>query len=118
MAIESSAPSRRLEWQFLTVHDIVVETPRVKTIRLEATGWAGHLPGQHVDIRLTAEDYYQAARSYSIASPPSNELLDLTKERVEEDEVSPHLLDTLHADEPPRAARSCRRLFRFDGRRE
>ncbi|MET4259984.1 ferredoxin-NADP reductase [Bradyrhizobium sp. S3.12.5] len=96
MAIESTASSRqRLEWQFLTVHDIVVETPRVKTIRLKAIGWAGHLPGQHVDIRLTAEDGYHAERSYSIASPPGDELLDLTVERVEDGEVSPYLLDTL-----------------------
>lgn len=97
MAIESSAASRRLEWQLLTVRDIVLETPRVKTIRLEATGWAGHLPGQHVDIRLTAEDGYQAERSYSIASAPADELLDLTVERVEDGEVSPYLLDVLRA---------------------
>jgi ferredoxin-NADP reductase len=97
MAIDSSASSRRLDWQLLTVHDVIVETPRVKSIRLEATGWAGHLPGQHVDIRLTAEDGYQAERSYSIASPPCDELLDLTVERVEDGEVSPYLLDVLRA---------------------
>ncbi len=96
MAIESTASStQRLEWQFLTVHDIVVETPRVKTIRLEVIGWPGHLPGQHVDIRLTAEDGYHAERSYSIASAPGDKLLDLTVERVEDGEVSPYLLDTL-----------------------
>jgi ferredoxin-NADP reductase len=97
MAIESSV-SRRLKWQLMTVRDIIVETPRAKTIRLNAaTGWAGHLPGQHVDIRLTAEDGYQAERSYSIASRPSDELIALTVERVEGGEVSPYLLDTLRA---------------------
>jgi ferredoxin-NADP reductase len=95
MAIESSVSSRRLEWQLMVVRDIIVETPRVKSIRLKAAGWAGHLPGQHVDIRLTAEDGYQAERSYSIASPPGDELLALTVERVEDGEVSPYLLDTL-----------------------
>ena len=97
MAIESSASSKRLEWQLMVVHDIIVETPRVKSIRLKADGWAGHLPGQHVDIRLTAEDGYQAERSYSLASPPGDELLALTVERVEDGEVSPYLLDTLRA---------------------
>jgi ferredoxin-NADP reductase len=97
MAIESQGPSKRRDWQLMTVHDIVVETPRVRTIRLEAAGWDGHLPGQHVDIRLTAEDGYQTERSYSISSPPSDELLALTVERVEGGEVSPYLVDTLRA---------------------
>ncbi len=81
----------------MLVHDIIVETSRVKSIRLKADGWAGHLPGQHVDIRLTAENGYRAERSYSIASPPGDELLVLTVERVEDGEVSPYLLDTLRA---------------------
>jgi ferredoxin-NADP reductase len=97
MAIDSYASSRRLQWQLMTVHDIIVETPRVKTVRLEATSWAGHLPGQHVDVRLTAEDGYQTERSYSIASPPGDELLTLTVERVVNGEVSPYLLDTVRA---------------------
>ena len=59
------------------------------------TGWRGHLPGQHVDIRLTAEDGYQALRSYSIASPPEDDHLTLTVERVDDGEVSPYLLDHL-----------------------
>jgi len=73
----------------------VPETPRVKTVRLEVPGWPGHLPGQHVDIRLTAEDGYQAERSYSIASAPGNEHLELTVERIEDGEVSPYLTDEL-----------------------
>jgi ferredoxin-NADP reductase len=62
---------------------------------LQPASWPGHLPGQHVDIRLTAEDGYQAQRSYSIASPPEDELLALTVERVKDGEVSPYLLDEL-----------------------
>jgi ferredoxin-NADP reductase len=86
---------RRLEWQLADVQEIVMETPRVKSLLLRVAGWRGHLPGQHVDIRLTAEDGYQAQRSYSIASPPENELLTLTVERVLDGEVSPYLVDEL-----------------------
>jgi len=97
-AIETAAgPGRRLEWRLAEVRDIVVETSRVKSLVLRITGWAGHLPGQHVDIRLTAEDGYQAQRSYSIASPPEDELLALTVEHVADGEVSPYLVGDLHA---------------------
>src|SRR5215469_3589258 len=88
---------RRIEWQVAEVNEIVIETPRVKSLLLRVTGWQGHLPGQHVDIRLTAEDGYQAQRSYSIASPPENDLLILTVERVAGGEVSPYLVDDLRA---------------------
>ena len=92
--IETSAVSvRRLEWQRAEVRKIVVETPRVKSFLLHLPSWLGHLPGQHVDIRLTAEDGYQAQRSYSIASPPEDKLLTLTVERVENGEVSQYLID-------------------------
>jgi len=97
-AIEAApAPARRLEWQRAQVREIVVETPRVKSLLLHVAGWRGHLPGQHVDIRLTAEDGYQAQRSYSIASPPEDELLALTVEQVENGEVSPYLVGDLRA---------------------
>jgi ferredoxin-NADP reductase len=89
------APARRLAWQLANVSDIAVETPRVKTVTLNVRGWQGHRPGQHVDIRLTAEDGYQAQRSYSIASPPDGELLALTVERLENGEISPYLVDEL-----------------------
>jgi ferredoxin-NADP reductase len=90
--IETAAmPGRRLEWQLAEVRDIGVETPRVKSLLLHVATWQGHLPGQHVDIRLTAEDGYQAQRSYSIASPPEDELVTLTVERVDNGEVSPYL---------------------------
>jgi ferredoxin-NADP reductase len=85
----------RLTWQVAEAVEVVPETPRVKTIRLDVPGWPGHLPGQHVDIRLTAEDGYQAQRSYSIASPPAAEHLDLTVELIADGEVSPYLTEEL-----------------------
>jgi ferredoxin-NADP reductase len=95
-AIEPApAPARRLAWQLANVRRIVIETPRVKSLMLDVPDWQGHRPGQHVDIRLTGEDGYQAQRSYSIASPPGDELLALTVERVEQGEVSPYLVDDL-----------------------
>ena len=68
------------------------ETPRVRTLELSVPGWADHLAGQHLDVRLTAEDGYQAQRSYSIASAPG-EPLALTVERLDDGEVSPYLVD-------------------------
>jgi ferredoxin-NADP reductase len=77
------------------VGDIVDETPRCRSIVLELPEWPGHRAGQHVDVRLTAEDGYQAQRSYSIASGPEDEHLVLTVERLEDGEVSPYLVDEL-----------------------
>jgi ferredoxin-NADP reductase len=86
---------RRLEWRRAEVSQVIFETSRVKSLLLAVAGWQGHLPGQHVDIRLTGEDGYQAQRSYSIASPPEDGLIALTVERVEHGEVSPYLVDEL-----------------------
>jgi ferredoxin-NADP reductase len=61
----------------------------------DVDGWPGHRAGQHVDLRLTAEDGYQASRSYSIASPPENSRLALTVERLDDGEVSPYLVDVM-----------------------
>jgi ferredoxin-NADP reductase len=72
-----------------------LETQRVKSIVFECPMWEGHMPGQHVDIRLTAEDGYQAQRSYSIASAPEDDHLVLTVERLQDGEVSPYLFDVL-----------------------
>ncbi|MGO9544413.1 MAG: ferredoxin reductase [Rhodomicrobium sp.] len=83
------------KWLVATAREIVTETPRVKTLRLDVPGWPGHLPGQHVDIRLTAEDGYQAQRSYSIASPPEDDGLALTVELVDDGEVSDYLVNEL-----------------------
>jgi ferredoxin-NADP reductase len=82
----------RLTWLAAEVVAVVPETPRVRTLELDVPGWADHRAGQHVDVRLTAEDGYQAQRSYSIASAPG-ERLSITVERLEEGEVSPYLVD-------------------------
>ena len=68
---------RRLAWRLAEVVEVVPETPRTKSLVLEVPGWEGHKAGQHVDVRLTAEDGYQAQRSYSIASAPEDERLEL-----------------------------------------
>ena len=71
------------------------ETPRAKSLILDLPDWTTHLAGQHVDVRLTADDGYQAQRSYSIASPPEDKYLMLTVERIDDGEVSPYLTDVL-----------------------
>jgi ferredoxin-NADP reductase len=73
----------------------VAETPGAHTLVLDVPGWPRHRAGQHVDVRLTAEDGYQAERSYSIASPPEDSRLSLTIERLDDGEVSPYLSDEL-----------------------
>jgi ferredoxin-NADP reductase len=87
----------RLIWRLARVAAIRQETPRCATLVLDAPGWPGHRPGQHVDVRLTAEDGYQAQRSYSIASAPDGERLELTVERIDDGEVSPYLVGELRA---------------------
>jgi ferredoxin-NADP reductase len=77
------------------VVDIVDETSRCRSLVLDVPGWAGHRAGQHVDVRLTAEDGYQAQRSYSRASPPEARHITLTVERLSDGEVSPYLTDVL-----------------------
>jgi ferredoxin-NADP reductase len=77
------------------VIDLESETSHARTITLDVPEWAGHRAGQHVDVRLTADDGYQAQRSYSIASAPEDEHLTLTVERLEDGEVSPYLVDEL-----------------------
>ncbi len=73
------------------------DTARVTSLILDLPDWPGHRAGQHVDVRLTAEDGYQAQRSYSIASAPDDERLALTVERLEDGEVSPYLVEVLRA---------------------
>jgi len=86
----------RLTWQTATVHSLVDETASVRTISLSVPDWAGHRAGQHLDIRLTAEDGYRAERSYSIASAPG-EPVAITVERLDDGEVSPYLTEELRA---------------------
>jgi len=82
----------RLNWQLGTVAELVQETSRVASLVLDVPEWPGHLAGQHVDVRLTADDGYQAERSYSIASAPEHPRLAITVERLDDGEVSPYLV--------------------------
>ena len=84
-----------LPWLTATVRDILPETARARTISLHVDGWTGHRAGQHLDVRLTAEDGYQAQRTYSIASAPEDDFVGITVESVEDGEVSPYLAGEL-----------------------
>ncbi|AVT35265.1 oxidoreductase [Plantactinospora sp. BB1] len=86
---------KRTGWWVARVVDRRTETATAGTLVLEVPDWPGHLPGQHVDLRLTAEDGYQAARSYSISAPADGDRIEVTVQRVPEGEVSPYLLDGL-----------------------
>jgi ferredoxin-NADP reductase len=85
----------KIVWRAATVIDVVPETRETRTLVLDVPDWPGHRAGQHVDVRLTSEDGYQAERSYSIASPPEDQNLALTIERLDDGEVSPYLSDEL-----------------------
>jgi ferredoxin-NADP reductase len=93
--VERAALPRRLTWQLGTVAGLRDENARTRTIALDVPDWPGHRAGQHVDVRLTAEDGYQAQRSYSIASAPGDDRLELTVERLDDGEVSPYLTEVL-----------------------
>jgi ferredoxin-NADP reductase len=80
-----------LRWLLGEVVELVRETQRVTSLVLDVPGWSGHRPGQHVDVRLTAEDGYQAQRSYSLAAPVEEERVVLTVEELDDGEVSPFL---------------------------
>jgi ferredoxin-NADP reductase len=84
-----------IRWHEMTVVEIVDESAHAKTLVLDRAGWPGHIAGQHLDVRLTAEDGYQAERSYSIASAPEDAQLALTVERIDDGEVSPYLAGEL-----------------------
>jgi ferredoxin-NADP reductase len=80
-----------VNWQIATVGAIRDETPQVKSFQLDVPAWPGHRPGQHLDLRLTADDGYQAQRSYSIASAPAAGRVEITVELVADGEVSPFM---------------------------
>jgi ferredoxin-NADP reductase len=85
----------RLNWTLGEVTELIDETPRVRSIVLDVANWPGHRAGQHVDVRLTAEDGYQAQRSYSIASAPEDSRLAITVELLPDGEVSSYLFGEL-----------------------
>ena len=90
--MERAAVLGRLSWTIGEVADLIQETPRVASLVMHVPDWPGHLAGQHVDVRLTADDGYQAQRSYSIASAPEDPNLAITVERLDDGEVSPYLV--------------------------
>jgi len=91
--MERGAVLGRLTWQLAEVVEVIPETPRVRSIALRVSAWPGHRPGQHLDIRLTADDGYQTQRSYSIASAPEEAHVTITVEKIDDGEVSPYLVD-------------------------
>lgn len=102
--MERTAIRRRLTWQVATVADVRRETNTARTIVLDVPDWPGHLAGQHLDVRLTAEDGYRASRSYSIASAwagsDTGSTIELTVELVPDGEVSPYLVEVLKVGDP------------------
>ncbi|MFF9221146.1 ferredoxin reductase [Streptomyces viridosporus] len=84
-----------LTWQAARLVGLRDETPTARTLAFDVRGWAGHLAGQHVDVRLTAEDGYSTQRSYSLASTPDGDRIELTVQRVADGEVSPYLADVM-----------------------
>jgi ferredoxin-NADP reductase len=90
----------RLSWLVSHLAGARQETDSARTLVLEVPGWPGHLPGQHVDVRLTAEDGYSTERSYSIASAPDGDRLELTIQRLDDGEVSPYLTDVFSVGYP------------------
>ena len=90
----------RLIWRAGTVSSVRDETATARTIALNLPGWPGHRAGQHVDVRLTAPDGYSAQRSYSIASAPAGDQVELTVQRLPDGEVSPYLTEELTVGDP------------------
>jgi ferredoxin-NADP reductase len=93
--VARTAVLRRLTWTVAEVVNRIDETPRVRSLIFDVPDWPGHRPGQHLDVRLTAEDGYQAQRSYSIATPVDRTRVTITVERLDDGEVSPYLTDVL-----------------------
>jgi ferredoxin-NADP reductase len=88
-------PQLPVVWRLATVRELIDETPRARTLVLDVADWPGHIAGQHVDVRLTADDGYQTERSFSIASAPEQGTVALTVERIDGGEVSPYLTEEL-----------------------
>ena len=93
MSSATRATEVKIAWRAAEVRKVIRETPSAATLVLDVPGWPGHRAGQHLDLRLTADDGYQAQRSYSIASPPDVSNVAVTIQRLEDGEVSPYLVD-------------------------
>ena len=90
-AVSGRLSSRPRPWLVATVKETTDETATARTLILDVPGWPGHLPGQHVTVKLTAEDGYSTQRDYSIASTPETDQLEITVQRLEDGEVSSYL---------------------------
>lgn len=86
-----------MTWAPAVLRAVSAETAQAVRLVLDVDGWPGHVAGQHVDVRLTAEDGYTASRSYSIASAPEQPLVELVVQRIEDGEVSPFLSQQVRA---------------------
>ncbi|MBO0863894.1 MAG: ferredoxin reductase [Mycobacterium sp.] len=89
----------KLRWRVARVVDSKPETESAQTIGLTVPGWSGHLAGQHIDLKLTAEDGYSAQRSYSLSRPVDGERIELTVQGIADGEVSPYLIGLATGDE-------------------
>jgi ferredoxin-NADP reductase len=97
-ATRATRPDDRIvAWRPAEVREVIRETPSAATLVLDVDGWPGHRAGQHLDVRLTAEDGYKTQRSYSIASAPEDGVPAITVERLDDGEVSPYLVDDARA---------------------
>jgi ferredoxin-NADP reductase len=103
----------RLTWRVARVSSVTTETGKVRTIGFEVPGWPGHQAGQHLDVRLTAEDGYTAERSYSIATA-GGEPVAITVERLDDGEVSPYLTEELRAGDELELRGPIGRWFTWD----
>jgi ferredoxin-NADP reductase len=92
---EMAAIRGRLKWRLGRIVKVIAETSRAKSLVVEVPSWEGHRPGQHVDVRLSAEDGYQVQRSYSIASSAEDKQLTLLVGRTDDGKLSPYLVDRL-----------------------
>ena len=106
----------RLTWRRARIAAARPETAQARSLWLEVPGWPGHLPGQHVQVRLTAADGYRTQRSYSVASAPSEPLVRLTVERLPAGEVSPYLTDVAQVGDPLEIRGPLGEYFVWDGR--
>jgi ferredoxin-NADP reductase len=95
-----TAVSRRLTWRVARLAETREETATARTLVFDVPGWPGHLAGQHVDVRLTADDGYSTQRSYSLAAPADGDRIELTVQNVPDGEVSPYLTQVLSPGDP------------------
>jgi ferredoxin-NADP reductase len=98
--VARAAVPGRLNWLVATLAAARDETATAKTLMFDVPGWPGHLAGQHVDVKLTAEDGYSAQRSYSIASAAHGARVELTVQRIADGEVSPYLTEIMEPGDP------------------